>query len=556
LSQPVLQPDAELEQLRLQAFAAYRSFFHLEREACKSAVSAELLKRYDEGDVLHEEGAAEALHSMARVLYRRAYEVNGCMPRWQWLRTLRYLPSEAFGGGQFLYEGSYQERRRIVEALSGVRALDGPNPKQVCEEAVFRLVAAGTGVANAAVLLRMTSKGAGLRIRRAHYPEIDSDSDLVAAIKLFDERMDGDLNLVAGTVAHGTPLREQHSVLDMLLWTHRPVQPFNDFIASREQLAWRTFAITDWGFAPIHQHFRLPGAMTTLNWYHEELPGLLVLNSAIMLFLILAGDNAVVSAMRYGYIALPYKELEQFLDLALSRFADELIQLFGRDVRRTLSAATSLSIAWRKPDFIKPGLIPYVSGPILRKHSNGVALVDLVAATHRVALRCRVVASAGPALKARGDDFEEQVRRMVGHSPCGPRPESVSLPVGVPIRAGGRALTDVDALAYRDGVAFLIDAKAIAPVGFAEGLFAPTRNHRAAVEREAHEWPKKVAELQSHGCFERYGLDQCREVVSIVVTPGAPWVTSEHALAWAHPGIRRVASYEELKKFLDLDLHS
>lgn len=109
MTQPVLAPDAELDLDRRNAYEAYAMSFHAERDACRSVVWTMLARRYADGDLLQGEEAVRALNLVNKTLSRRAYEAAGALPRWQWLKALRLLPAEPFGGDSLRYQGSYYE---------------------------------------------------------------------------------------------------------------------------------------------------------------------------------------------------------------------------------------------------------------------------------------------------------------------------------------------------------------------------------------------------------------------------------------------------------------
>lgn len=151
-------------------------------------------------------------------------------------------------------------------------------------------------------------------------------------------------------------------------------------------------------------------------------------------------------------------------------------------------------------------------------------VLDLQKATSEL-LSAHERPSEGTGANRWGKVFEEEVQDMVDSTPWRPG-ERVRTLIGRRIkRTDGTTLTDVDAVAFKDGTLILMDAKAYQFKRETRiGGHSATRNMREKVEAAAKDWSDNIAHIRNHP--EALQLDGVRvaEIHGLVVLPSVPFV--------------------------------
>jgi hypothetical protein len=125
-------------------------------------------------------------------------------------------------------------------------------------------------------------------------------------------------------------------------------------------------------------------------------------------------------------------------------------------------------------------------------------VVDVVSATHVFLGGLDVLESGagGGALgNIRGGRFEESVRAKIQRTPWAPPPILQKL-VGLTVRLNGQDITDLDALAFKGHILFIISCKSmLASTRYGEGTYQTIRNRKSDLLQAVREWKDIVERL-------------------------------------------------------------
>jgi hypothetical protein len=155
-------------------------------------------------------------------------------------------------------------------------------------------------------------------------------------------------------------------------------------------------------------------------------------------------------------------------------------------------AAPSVLAALELLSQLSPTLWPLRPGTALRPWGPG-AMVDVVGATRALLDRVGDTTRADQQVNAWSTAFEEDLQSAIDGSAWKPRPDWRKLR-GRDLRHQGRVITDVDAIAARDGVLLLVSAKAWSrSPGLDMGDFVEARRFMRKAEEALDNWERNAA---------------------------------------------------------------
>jgi hypothetical protein len=170
-------------------------------------------------------------------------------------------------------------------------------------------------------------------------------------------------------------------------------------------------------------------------------------------------------------------------------------------------------------------------------------LIDLFGAS-RALDEAHVRQSGGDSANQWTRLFEAQVQEVVDATSWRPNGEVRGLR-GRTIRYQGQALTDIDAIAQRDDVLILIDAKAWAvPSALEFGEYWAVQARARIAEQAADAWQRKMEIVRQHP--ELLGLTGVSTIIGVVVAPEAPYVWEGSCTQEVGLGLLSVSSLAEL----------
>lgn len=191
---------------------------------------------------------------------------------------------------------------------------------------------------------------------------------------------------------------------------------------------------------------------------------------------------------------------------------------------------------------------PLSSGNVVR-HFHDNLLIDTTSASH--ALLHRIELGRSPLLgNLRAHEFELQCQDLIDGTAWSPPPELKALR-GRTLRAGGRALTDIDAIGVKERSLLIVSCKSVIyDRDYDQGDFRVIRNTQATVDQAVSDWEAIVTELRHQRRGENFDFSQFDEIVGVVCTPFAPYSSDDRTLAFTRPNLRVSSSMLELRDWL------
>ncbi|RYF30488.1 MAG: hypothetical protein EOO23_05035 [Comamonadaceae bacterium] len=191
---------------------------------------------------------------------------------------------------------------------------------------------------------------------------------------------------------------------------------------------------------------------------------------------------------------------------------------------------------------------PLSSGNVVRRFPNNL-LIDTTSASH--ALLHRIELGRSPLLgNLRAREFELQCQDLIDGTAWSPPPAEKALR-GRTLRAGGRALTDIDAIGVKGRSLLIVSCKSVIyDRQYDQGDFRVIRNTQATVDQAVIEWEAIVAELGRQRRGDNFDFSEFDEIVGVVCTPFAPYSSDERTLAFTRPNLRVSSSMLELRDWL------
>lgn len=189
------------------------------------------------------------------------------------------------------------------------------------------------------------------------------------------------------------------------------------------------------------------------------------------------------------------------------------------------------------------------SPPVLLPARPRRYVVDLVGVT-----RCLYEAHERP---AGGDSanqwtrlFERQVQEVIDQTSWRPDAQQRSL-IGKVIRSESQAITDIDAVASREGVLLLCDAKAWATSRRHEqGDYDAVRTRQAVAEKAERDWRSKIALFSKEPELLGIDVSGIRAILGVVVSPDVPYVLPGPCTEEVLPHLYAVSTIRELDEAL------
>jgi hypothetical protein len=181
--------------------------------------------------------------------------------------------------------------------------------------------------------------------------------------------------------------------------------------------------------------------------------------------------------------------------------------------------------------------------------TDQLVLVDLIAGTSAVDSPYRRPTD-GSVVTEWTTHFEDQVQSAIDSSDWKPRESVRSLRHRTLRRNDGSAITEIDAIAMRDGVLLLVSVKAWTQPEMLEfGEFGSIDHRVIDVENAIKDWSDKIVELAEHPAIKV--VSEGARVVGVVVSPEVQYVLPGIATAEVLPGLLASSSYLEFEQFLD-----
>ncbi|MFE2285595.1 hypothetical protein ACFXDJ_15680 [Streptomyces sp. NPDC059443] len=479
----------------------------------------------------------------------------------QWLWYLRRLP-DLFDGA-LATTGPYDRGLMEIMAATSRKTCPGlPREQQQIAfpvtdgvvRRVLRFAATTVVLSDVHSRLRQAGKGMSFEPAGALLPAHLPDRALSDAIALYDQRV---AEHGAGLLAPGTRvLSGDHRDGDPLLALVARSLPAWQGVPSWQGVPRDKKPITVWGrYVPDGLSLGNLRALLALTnrhpgqWWQPQLPALVALLQALIIYMNAYTSNGWISLSRYGYVSLRRNILTDMLTRALPMLREDLDAWFPTqplsDADQVLELLEGLSgTIW-----------PLTPSPVLYQAGEDV-LVDFDAATRHLLRLCTIAPPGqGPVVNIRGDHFEETVQDLINESPWCPSPR-VPLRGLKPKLIGGSAFTDLDAVGDWGDTLLIVSCKSRPYTEtYDAGDHSAVRSVSTLVEGAVGKWQTVLSKLRENPQGANYDVRGYRRILGVVCLPHVPYTplgSSTEVIDISPSGVslRMSNSYEELYRWL------
>lgn len=280
----------------------------------------------------------------------------------------------------------------------------------------------------------------------------------------------------------------------------------------------------------------------------EYLPGIAALTQLLMLVPAISAHVpwALSSICQQGYVFVGEQRLREIVDRHLPEIVEQLTP-------RTPDFAWPTDFdQWHEAlAAVHASVWPLSSGDVVRRFRDNL-LIDTTGASQ--ALLHRIELGRSPLLgNLRAREFELQCQDLIDGTTWSPPPDLRALR-GRTLRAGGRALTDIDAIGVKHCSLLIVSCKSVIyDRDYDQGDFRVIRNTQTTVDQAVTEWEAIVAELRRQPRGDNFDFSEFDEIVAVVCTPFVVYSNDERTLAFAAPNLRTSSSMLELRDWLAKD---
>lgn len=390
--------------------------------------------------------------------------------------------------------------------------------------------------------LRWAGKGASFVIRPDENPKEIAGPELRSAVELYDSRRGDDPFAGAGSVVVSMEGAQPPENAILLV---RPCAEFEVPISQAAIYADGPVRVRV-NFLPRHVGIEALERLTNdaelsgvMPWSNECWVLLALLRMAIVY--VFRHKTGLQSLLQNGYLAWKAGSIEPLFDEILR--ADDLAARCAR-ASSAVSAETLLALlaagagqSW-----------PLLAGPVVYM-GGGAVCIDLWAATERLDSLLQYPKQQGPTANVRATHFELATQASIDSTKW--RPDAQLKAVrGRTLRRGGGKITDVDAIGRDGDTLLLISCKSmIYTAEHDAGDYRAVRNTASDASKAADVWILKRTELMS-GPGDNFDFTAFKKVIAVVCTPYPVFVPLGAATDEVEPGLRRVASVNELRSWL------
>jgi hypothetical protein len=394
--------------------------------------------------------------------------------------------------------------------------------------------------------LRLVGKGASVTFLGSGVPEVRTEPTLRAAVDLYDQRClsEGPHFTRLGTVLSSGVYGHHDTLRVGVMWrldTARLVSVAHDpFTGAPIQLS-AHYEIGSMYFG---------GVLAFLSESDDAKRHVWTPLVAALFVLLRAADHAfarkalpINPSLMSGYTLVVCDTLHSFLAEVLSEISGVLAQ-HGWHYDLPASAADVVV------ELDKPGqLFPSRHGPLLVRTHLGY-LLNFPAATQALASLLEYPADTGDVANTRSLAFEHAIQSGLDASPWAPPPAWRHL-VGKSLYLDRTALTDIDAVGYRNGKILLVSCKSVRySADYDAGDWRAVRSARTRVVDAVSEQATLVSKLESRWADISPPLPAKEQLVAIVCVPHVIFVPLGDATDDAAPGLRKAVSASELLEWL------
>lgn len=499
--------------------------------------------------------ALEYLHQVRRVVEQILLEEVNLRSSFQWIWFLRRLPPFVYAGS---ISSTFYGNVRITETASGFSALNdhvitpGEIRFPIVQETLIGILgfcAIARFLRRVHALIRIAGKGARFVCPSGADPVPIMTSDLEIAIKLYDDRNASPTRFMArgGTVTASVSSENENTDSIQLLFrtleSKRSVV-FLGKLSERQRPAWA--AVNYDGIIVSLQNLRslnFNAAFIHYPWYQAEITTLLVF-LRVCLCALYHLPGATVDVWRRGYLSLPESMFVALYHECYEREFAVVQCLFPAASRHSTAVEMVQNL-----ESIKGQLWPLRVGPVIRRHGE-LLCIDYGAITSRLESALKLPASCGAIANIRASHFERSVQQVINESPWRPS-NSMQAYRGRTLCFSGKAVTDIDALACRNGRLLLVSCKSHIYSEEEElGNYRTVRNAASNALHAVEIWSQKLEFLRRNPIGNNYDFHGFSSIDGVVCTPYPVYVQIGAATAMPLPNLYACCSLNELADWL------
>jgi len=390
---------------------------------------------------------------------------------------------------------------------------------------------------------RWAGKGAPVEIGGGQLPMPLPSMDLRQAVELYDERHErGALDLLSRVALHYgdvdlSRINEQTVPVLVVGETLSSSRPFIPTIVDLRQVDPLTDERTDTDFIwkPELLDLLILDAAVFYSPFFQE--GLSNLRDPAM--------NRLNPMTQYGYRLVLNEARDWEIDRAIEIINESRL---GGLLPAGVNMPDRQTVIDRLLSLRSQIWTPRLGSPLIPVNDSAT-MIDMVALSRRLISLLERPAVSGSQTNIWSEAFEREVQRSIDRTNWRP---SNRLPArGHALRIGGKAVTDVDAWAERDGVVVAVSCKALPfSEDYDRGTYSAVRNVRLKTEQAVRDWKEKVGRLDESRLGDNFDLRWATRVVPVVVQPFAPFVLIGDETADVLPRLPAVVSSSELTAWL------
>jgi hypothetical protein len=552
---PPLAVDPAVTALRRAASRQWRDVSG--KAAINTALAIFKENRPPQAEMIGEE-AAEYLEQFIAATQEHIQRAHSGYGGVRWLWYLRRAPDAFFSGS---YGTTVGYDRFLAEILSSAFPKEDQSELTTritfkVDDAAIRHVASFVGrvklLSQLHILYRRVGKGATLDARRPILVA-STPADVENAIAIYDQRHDRSheffgsglgLATVEPTSSNFVEAPEHFGLAAFLSFGCHPsyypsIQYPDANGVQMEVTVEARHMLKTLDLRNVLQPFQ--GEAGSPEYLHDVAPPiqLLVMLPALMTQI----PWAFGSILQQGYFFCGARRLEVLFDAYLP----EVAAILSRETSGFRWCTTAAE--WLEAiNQVNASPWPLVAGNVCRRYADQY-LLDITGCSH--AFLQRLEMSRAPALgNVRGAAFELQCQEIVDRSPWAP-PPAIREFRGRSLRRAGRILTDIDALATRDGVLLVISSKSrIYDREYDRGTYRIIENERSRIDEAVTQWDSVVEGLNREPTGDNFDFSAFKEIIGVVCTPFPVYTSSAQSLRFVMEGLRASCSAHELRDWL------
>lgn len=411
---------------------------------------------------------------------------------------------------------------------------------------VVRFCYAATQLSDIHVSLRWAGKGADFRFfKHGLMPVIVASEELRQSVEAYDHRVLQELTVFGGlgTFSDFKIDGEQFNIAIVSMPDHKIYVPVAPLAPTTEYMYLESNFNVD--FVSINYVFEF--------LKKKNLQGLNILSP-------LAG--AIISILHYVYIIFDPEEKTLYsmytsgyvsiqMDAFLAGTKGFVLKLkqFVAELGMSIDLPEAPESVLKLLSECNYSCWPLLHGPLICNTPIGI-LVNVFTMQQRLNFELEFPPVTGSIANTRAQHFEDTIQSIIDSSPWKPGPNLASL-TGRTITIGGKAITDLDAVAELDGVLLLISCKSIPNTRrYDTGSYNLVRNVATIITKAVSDWNGVIMTLNEKKKGDNFDFSQYAKIVGVVCTPHVMYAPFKDISIKVYKDLPQYVSASELSRFL------